>query len=269
MMLVAHAPQPAQRARASGVWLRLKKAARRALSFAADLALPPVCPVCREPLASAGGLCARCWSKLSFIARPYCDRLGVPFAHDPGPGVLSMRAIADPPAFRRARAVARYDDIARALVHGLKYGDRLELAPTMGRWMAEAGRELTAHADALIPVPLHWRRLWIRRFNQSALLAEAVSETSGLPVLHDVLRRARATPQQVGLARRERAANVQAAFRVIPDGKALIRGKRLVLIDDVLTSGATADACARALHRAGAVNVDVIVFACVVDATVM
>jgi predicted amidophosphoribosyltransferase len=128
----------------------------RALSLAFDLALPPVCPACREPIAAGGGLCARCWAKLSFIARPYCERLGTPFAHDPGPGILSARAIADPPAFGRARAAVRYDEIARVLVHGLKYGDRLELAPTLGRWMAEAGREVLAGADALVPVPLHW-----------------------------------------------------------------------------------------------------------------
>ena len=144
-------------------------AAHHALSRAFDLVLPPVCPSCREPVEGAGGLCARCWSKLSFIARPYCERLGTPFAHDMGQGTLSVRAIADPPAYGRARAVVRYDNIARALVHALKYGDRLELAPTMGRWMAQAGSELLVDADALVPVPLHWRRLWTRRFNQAAL----------------------------------------------------------------------------------------------------
>ena len=139
-----------------------------------DLALPTLCPACREPV-GGNGLCAPCWSKLSLIAPPYCERLGIPFAYDPGPGVLSMQAITDPPAYDRARAAVRYDDVARALVHALKYGDRLDLAPTMGRWMARAGRELLADADALVPVPLHWRRLWARRFNQSALLAKAVS----------------------------------------------------------------------------------------------
>src|SRR5499427_6606839 len=116
----------------------------------------------------------RCWSKISFIAPPYCERLGIPFPYDPGPGVLSMEAIADPPAYRRARAAVRYDDVSRKLVHALKYGDRLDLAPTMGRWMARAGRELLADADALVPVPLHWRRQWTRRFNQSALLAQII-----------------------------------------------------------------------------------------------
>src|SRR3954462_5936794 len=121
---------------------------------ALDIALPTLCPARREPV-GGNGLCAPCWSKLSFIAPPYCERLGIPFAYDPGPGVLSMEAIADPPTYRRARAAVRFDDVARALVHGLKYGDRLDLAPTMGRWMATGGRPLTAEADVIIPVPLH------------------------------------------------------------------------------------------------------------------
>ena len=160
----------------------------------------------------------------------------------------------------------RFDDVARALVHALKYGDRLDLAPMMGRWMAHAGRALTAEADALVPVPLHWRRQWARRFNQSALLAEVVSKASEIPVAHAALKRVKATPQQVGLSQAERAANVQGAFRVPEDGKAAVAGRRLVLVDDVLTSGATVDACAKALRRAGAANVDVLVFARVVAA---
>ena len=132
-----------------------------------DLALPPLCAACREPV-EGRGLCPACWSKLSFITRPYCERLGTPFVYDPGPGILSMEAIADPPAYNRARAAVCFNEISRALVHALKYGDRLDLAPVMGRWISRAGRELLDEADALVPVPLHWRRLWARRFNQSA-----------------------------------------------------------------------------------------------------
>jgi ComF family protein len=242
---------------------RLAAPFRALLGAALDVALPPLCPACRE-LVGDNGLCASCWSKLSLIAPPYCERLGIPFAYDPGPGVLSMQAIADPPAYHRARAAVRYDDIARTLVHSLKYGDRLDLAPTAGRWMARASRELLQDADALVPVPLHWRRLWARRFNQSALLAKAVSEITGVPVAENALKRVKATAQQVGLTQKERASNVQGAFRVPAEGKAEVTGRRLVLIDDVLTSGATADACARTLLRAGARNVDVVVFARVV-----
>ena len=237
---------------------------RALFGHAVDLVLPPLCPSCREPVIGQA-LCAACWAKLHFIAPPYCERLGIPFVYDPGPGLLSMEAIASPPAYGKARAAVRYDDIARALVHAFKYGDRLDLAPTMGNWMASAGRELLAEADGIVPVPLHWRRLWARRFNQSSTLAQAISAASGVPVLHEALRRVKATAQQVGLTRPQRAENIQGAFRVPPAGKGAIAGRRLVLVDDVLTTGATVDGCTRALLRAGAANVDVLTFARVVD----
>ncbi len=246
------------------LFARMVNSGRSALGVVLDAVLPPLCASCRTPLSNLGGLCPACWSRMSFIAPPYCERLGIPFAYDPGPGVLSMEAIADPPAYGRARAVVRYDDIARDLVHRLKYGDRLDLATAMGRWMARAGRELLDDADALVPVPLHWQRLWGRRFNQAAALAKAAAVDTGIPVLTAALRRMRATTQQVGLSRRARAMNVQGAFAVTKEGRVSIHGKRLVVVDDVLTSGATIDACARALLHAGARNVDVLVFARVV-----
>lgn len=244
---------------------RLTRGLRATLRRSLDVALPPLCPACRD-LVTDNGVCPACWSRLAFIAPPYCPRLGIPFAYDPGPGILSMQAIADPPAYQRARAAVRYDDVARALVHAFKYGDRLDLAPLLGRWMARAGHELIAEADALVPVPLHWRRLWARRFNQSAALAAAIAREGGIAVAHAPLRRVKATAQQVGLSRAERATNVQGAFRVASAAKAEVAGRRLIVVDDVLTSGATADACARALLRAGAAQVDVLVFARVVDA---
>src|SRR5438309_5770889 len=170
----------------------LHRVMSHAARLALDIALPTLCVACREPVAGVG-VCAGCWARLSFIAPPFCPRLGIPFVYDPGPGLLSMEAIADPPAYARARAAVRYDDVARALVHSLKYGDRLDLAPAMGRWMARAGHELTDGADALVPVPLHWRRLWTRRFNQAAALAAAICGASGVPVLDDALKRVRAT----------------------------------------------------------------------------
>jgi ComF family protein len=176
-----------------------------------------------------------------------------------------MEAIANPPAYRRARAAVRYDDVARTLVHALKYQDRTDLAPTMGRWMARAGKELLDEADVLVPVPLHWRRGWSRRYNQSGALARVISRQSGVKLATEALRRIRATEQQIGLSRPQRSANVQGAFKVAPERSADIAGRRVVLIDDVLTSGATTDACARALLRAKAVQVDVLVFARVVD----
>jgi ComF family protein len=246
---------------------RLKRVADVAgamMRAALDLALPRLCAACRAPV-EGEGLCPACWAKLSFITRPYCERLGVPFVYDPGPGILSMEAIADPPAYNRARAAVRFDEISRALVHALKYGDRLDLAPMMGRWISNAGRELLAETDALVPVPLHWRRQWARRFNQSAMLAAAVAKETGVPIAFGALKRIKATAQQVGLSQTERATNIQGAFKVPEDGKAAVAGRRLVLVDDVLTSGATVEGCARALLRSGAANVDVLVFARVAD----
>jgi ComF family protein len=230
-----------------------------------DVGLPQLCSSCRAPVGEGAGLCGTCWAKLSPIERPFCEKLGIPFTYDPGPGIYSMQAIADPPAYARARAAVRYDDVARTMVHALKYGDRLDLAPVMAGWMARAGADLLADADIVVPVPLHWRRMWARRFNQSATLAKLLAEPQGVPVSYAALKRVRATPQQVGLSKSERAANVQGAFRIDAAGRAEIARRHVVLVDDVLTSGATVDTCARALLRAGARQVDVLTFARVVD----
>ena len=229
-----------------------------------DLALPPQCLACRAPVAEMGTLCPACWSRLKLIEQPYCARLGIPFAYDLGPGALSAEAIADPPPFDRARAAAVYDDVARRLVHGLKYRDRLELARWMANWMARAGSGLLKAADVVVPVPLHRRRLWWRRYNQSALLAHVLAETAGKPVANDALWRIRATAQQVGLSAEERDRNVRGAFRVTAEGRQYIAGRRVLLVDDVYTTGATVKAGTRALLRAGAVAVDVLTFARVV-----
>jgi ComF family protein len=239
-------------------------ACRQAARLALDIALPTLCISCREPV-DGEGVCPACWAKLSFIAPPYCPRLGIPFVYDPGPGLLSMEAIAAPPAYTRARAAVRFDEVARTLVHALKYQDRTDLAPPMGRWMARAGRELLAEADMLVPVPLHWRRGWSRRYNQSGALARVIGNQSGVKLRGDVLRRIRATEQQVGLSRPQRASNVQGAFKVAVEAQPDVQGRHVIVIDDVLTSGATVDACARALLRAKAAQVDVLVFARVVD----
>lgn len=250
----------------SARFARFRLALKRGASAFLDFALPPVCASCREPLGEGAGVCASCWSKLALIERPYCPRLGIPFVYDPGPGLLSMEAIATPPAFDRARAAVRYDDVARDIVQAFKYSDRLDLAPMMGRWMVRAGQELFEGADALVPVPLHWRRQWARRFNQSAALAAEIAAATQVPVAQGLVRRIRPTAQQVGLSKSERAANVQGAFLADRERKAEIAGRRFIVVDDVLTSGATVEACTKALLRAGASHVDVLTFARVVTA---
>jgi ComF family protein len=242
----------------------LGRLAGQAGSFVLDLVLPPRCRTCFAPTGSHAALCAPCWAGLPLIERPFCERLGVPFPYDHGAGMLSAEAIAEPPSYGRARSAARYEGSAVDLVRRLKFGDRVELAPLMGRLMASAGAEILAGADLLIPVPLHRLRLWRRRFNQAALLCDAVAARCA--AVHDpfLLERRRRTRSQVGLTRQERARNVQGAFRVPDARRQALVGRRVVLVDDVVTTGATVDAAARVLLRAGAANVDVLSFARVV-----
>ena len=189
----------------------------------------------------------------------------MPFEHDLGEGLISPAVMANPPVWTKARAVARYEDgPARQLVHRLKYGDRQELARNMGAWMARAGADILPGAHALVPIPLHRRRLFSRRFNQAAALSAAVSKASGVPSDPLALARIKPTVPQVGLTRAQRADNVQGAFRAPDEARPRIVGRKIVLIDDVMTSGATANACVRALLRAGAEQVDLLVFARVV-----
>jgi ComF family protein len=236
-----------------------------ALRGAVGLVYPPACIACGAATGEAHGLCAACWAGVPFIERPYCERLGTPFVADLGVGpLLSPGAIADPPVFERARAVARYEGAARDLVHRLKYNDRLELSGPMGRLMAQAGAELLAEADVLVPVPLHRIRLWRRRFNQAMALGQVVSARSGVPCDPFLLARVKRTKPQIGLTRPQRQENLQGALRVPEEAKTRLAGLRVVLVDDVLTTGATANAAARALLRGGAKSVDVLAFARVV-----
>jgi ComF family protein len=227
---------------------------------------PPTCIGCGGATGEPHTLCARCWSAIQFIERPFCERLGTPFAVDLGIPLLSPAAIADPPVFERARVVARYDDVARKLVHRLKYGDRLELARALGGLMTRSGAELLADAEVIVPVPLHRRRLWWRRFNQAMALAGAIARRSGVPCDPFLLARVKATKPQVGLSKAQRGENLQGAFRVPAEARPRLEGKRVLLVDDVVTTGATANAASRALLRGGARAVDVLAFARVVQA---
>jgi ComF family protein len=238
-----------------------KALARTALGWTAGVLFPPACPGCRRQVAEPGTLCGTCWPKLSFLERPWCPVMGTPFAHDMGEGFLSAEAIASPPPFDRARAAVIYSGVARRLVQALKYGDGTGLAPSMARWMMRAGAELVADADVVVPVPLHWRRFLRRRFNQSAELARALAQLAGKPFEPLAVTRVKGTRQQVGLGLSAREDNVRGAFRVLPQHDILVRGRRVLLVDDVYTTGATAAAVTRALKRGGAAGVDVLTFA--------
>lgn len=244
---------------------------RRAGAATVALAVPPSCLCCHRLVEADQALCAACWTQIPFLAPPWCARLGLPFAYDLGPEALSPLAIARPPRFDRLRAACAYSGPVRALVTGLKYGDRPALAEAMGRWMARAGAELLSEGskDAppetgpplLVPVPLHPLRQWARRYNQSMRLAQAVAGASGCELAPDLLRRIRRTRRQVGLDRVSRASNVRGAFALAPEAAMRLAGRRAVLIDDVYTTGATVSAATRVLRAAGAVAVDVLVFA--------
>jgi ComF family protein len=236
---------------------------RTGSAWVVDMLLPPRCAACGVTIALPG-LCGGCWSKVDFIAPPFCQRLGTPFPYDAGEALVSPAAIADPPDYDRARAVARYEGPARDLVHALKFHDRLEVAELLAGMMARAGAELAGSCDVVVPVPLHRRRLFSRRFNQSALLAERIARLSGRDYEPSAIERTRRTRHQVGLSSAERRRNVSGAFRVQQHNRPLVEGRQVLIVDDVMTTGATANACARACRRAGAESVDVLSFARVV-----
>ncbi len=232
-----------------------------------DLLLPPHCVVCDAAVDMPGLLCAECFGKTGFITEPFCARCGVPFANLAlgGAEQLCPGCRAAAPVFQRARAALRYDAQGRRLILPFKHADRTELAAVLAPHMARAGAALLREADLLVPVPLHRGRLFLRRYNQAALLAKAVGRIAGRPCVPDALLRRRATASLGEKSAAERAAEVDGAFAVRPSRADRVAGKRVVLIDDVMTSGATANACAAVLLAAGVTSVDVLVAARVPD----
>tara|TARA_R110002124_G_scaffold53247_4_gene152735 strand:+ start:7002 stop:7799 length:798 start_codon:yes stop_codon:yes gene_type:complete len=249
----------------SGGWRRRLDAGARWLGRGLlDVLYPPVCLNCDAPTATPDTLCAACFATLRPITAPLCPRLGLPFTVSLGADALSAEALADPPPFGRARAAVIYNDVAGAIVSRLKYGDRPELARFCARLMAGAGHELWEDAPVLVPVPLHRVRQRTRRYNQSRELAVSLARFTGLAVDAGLVQRIRKTRQQVGLSGDGRQRNVAGAFAVHPGRLVHAAGKRVVLVDDVYTTGATSKAVTRALLKAGVESVDVITFARVV-----
>ena len=226
-----------------------------------DFVIPPTCLGCNGAVGQVGALCGPCWAQLRFIEQPHCPVLGTPFAYESGSTMMSLRAMADPPVFDHARSAVLYDPVARRIVSSLKFGDRPELAPWMANWMLRISRDLLTPDAMIVPVPLHRRRLLQRRYNQSAELARSIARHTKCRFNPDLLIRIRSTKQQVGLGANERERNVRGAFRVPTQHEIAVRGGHIVLIDDVYTTGATLQACARALRRKGAERIDCLTFA--------
>jgi len=230
---------------------------RGLLRGALDMVFPPQ-SIDGQPTL-AGGLSAAAWSRIHWLDGPVCDGCGVPFDYEIG--VRCAACLARPRAFDRARAACLYDETSREPILKLKHADRTDLAPLFARWLTRAARELLAEADAVAPVPLHPARLLSRRYNQAAEIARPLARWASVPYLPDALIRRRATATQGGKSGSGRRRNVAGAFEVPPTRAAQVSGKRILLVDDVLTTGATAEGCARALKSAGALRVDVAVVA--------
>jgi len=222
---------------------------------------PPQCAACSQMTERHGALCQECWSKLVFLADPCCQRCGFPFEFDTGAGILCPACLNESPAFAMARSVLRYDELSRAIIIPFKYHDQTDLIPACAAWLARAGQPFLHGCEALVPVPISYKRLVRRTYNQAGLLAGALGKQCGLPVLHEALTRIKKQIPQEGLTRKEREKNVQGAFAVQPKHANQVRGKTLVLVDDVMTTGATLNECTRALLEAGARDVYVLTLA--------
>lgn len=242
-------------------------ALRRAARLLLDAVLPPRCLNCGALVGEPATLCAACWSKIAFLGGPACACCGLPFEHELGSGALCAACAGQPPAFARARAVFRYDEGSRGLLLAFKHADRTDAVPAFALWLQRAGEELLEDAELIAPVPLHRWRLLRRRYNQSALLANALALRAGRRAAPDLLLRRRATPPQGRLSAAARRRNLAGALALNPRWAERVAGRRVLLIDDVLTTGATVEEAAKVLCRAGAAAVDVLTLARVILAS--
>lgn len=242
--------QIAQKNRFSALW-----------KAALDAILPPRCAATGEIVDAQGMLSPGFWPELQFIESPFCKTCGLPFSFNIANDALCAACMEHEPVFDQSRSAVTYNDASRKLVLAFKYGDRLHSVDTFVPWMLRAGQSLIDQTDIIVPVPLHARRLRERRFNQSALLAQAIAAKSGKKHIPDALLRIRQTPPQNGLNAKERNKNVQGAFTVNGDHTSALHDRNILLIDDVFTTGATLNECARILKQAKAATVNVLTIA--------
>ncbi len=249
-----------------------KKISAKVKNQAIGFIYPPICIHCYEPIVEAQSLCATCWSRLRAINEPLCPVLGLPFAVDLGPDALCAQAIANPPIFDRARSAFIYSDIPLAIISMLKYGDRPELARFCARLMANILAPILTPTFAptfedspiIIPVPLHWTRQWSRRYNQSTEIAHELATICQLDMEIMLVKRIKRTKRQVGLSSLDREKNTINAFEAVKNANDIIKGRRVIIVDDVITTGATLNGVAKALRKIGVKKIDVISFARVV-----
>ena len=242
-----------------------RRTLQRGGAGALNLIAPPACPVSGDRISETGGLSGAGWREIQFIEDPVCARCGVPFAHDHGEGAICGQCAADPPSYDCARAAALYEDACHRLIVDFKHRDRTDLTPLFSRWLARVGAALVDEGTIICPVPLHRKRLFVRRYNQAALLAHAFSKTLGRGRVEPaLLQRVKSTPPQQRLSAAARKRNVSGAFIVLEPMQAIVKDASIVIVDDVLTTGATLSACARVLRQAGARRIDALVLARVV-----
>lgn len=248
---------------ASNTALRLATSTAKAIT---DFILPPVCPNCHQATAETNRLCPTCWQDITFITSPYCQLTGQPLPFDIGENAISAAAAKAPPAYDQARAVALYDGTMRDLIHKLKFQDRHELTTLLANWLITTGQSQLAKTDLIMPIPLHRQRLWRRRFNQSTLLASRVSQLTNIPLDFKSFERSKKTQSQVGLTESQRKTNLQGAFRIPAHRREHLKNRSVLIIDDVITTGATANAAAKTLKSAGAARVNLLCLAIVLPA---